>query len=58
VAKPTPPKSGHRKPGKADQGKSNIDKTGKTGKHHGGNLSGSSKKGDGDGSSGLNLEGK
>jgi len=34
--------NGHRKPGAADKGKSNIDKTGKTGKHHGGNLSGGS----------------
>ncbi len=33
-------KAGHGKPGSTDKGKTNIDKTGKPGKHHGGFLSG------------------
>lgn len=42
------PKGGngaHGKAGGADKGKSDIDRTGKFGKHHGGNLSGSAKSG-------------
>lgn len=42
------PKGGsgaHGKTGGADKGKSDIDRTGKFGKHHGGNLSGNAKGG-------------